>query len=219
MLNETGEKVWELVQEWNPSEEYDHERKYQSELQEYLEKRLNEENDPLDSTDYAVSTEHGTAKGDVVVNDEVGIELKRNFSNSQKRKLRGQLEDYGDNYDFVIACACGVEDRDGWYEVKNKIENSREVGDMTGYEFIIKERDSFGEEQAKNNSASSESDELPISDDDMDITAVGGILSIVGVGLLYSGTYSPIVSVGTLVIGLAILGLSLFTGVFEEFGG
>lgn len=94
---------------------------------------------------HAVSTERGTAYGDVVVDDTVGIELKRNFSNSQKRKLRGQLEDYGDNYDFVIACACGIEDTDGWREVENKFsQGQRGMMEMTEYRFIIKRRENFG---------------------------------------------------------------------------
>jgi hypothetical protein len=38
---------------------------------------------------YTVSTERGTAYGDVVVNDTVGTEPKRNFSNDQKRKTPG----------------------------------------------------------------------------------------------------------------------------------
>jgi hypothetical protein len=146
-----GPKVWKLVQRWNPSQVYDHENKYQSELQDYLDQQLNSSPDGMGfemggGTNYRVSTERGTAYGDVVVNDTVGIELKRNFSNSQKRKLRGQLEDYADNYDFVIACACGVEDIDGWREVEDKFsQQQRGMMDMTNFRFIIKQRENFGE--------------------------------------------------------------------------
>ncbi|WP_435066789.1 hypothetical protein [Haloplanus sp. C73] len=149
MIGGIGPQVWDLVQQWTPSETYDHERKYQAELQEYLDGQLNEGSSMGlgmgGQRNYAVSTERGTARGDVVVNDTVGIELKRNFSNNQKRKLRGQLEDYGDNYDFVIACACGVEDTDGWREVQNKFTgNQRGMFDMTEFRFIIKRREDFG---------------------------------------------------------------------------
>lgn len=111
MIGGIGSEVWDLVQRWNPSQIHDHERKYQSELQEYLDRELNESSGMgIDfgvgaGGGHSVSTERGTAYGDVVVDDTVGIELKRNFSNSQKRKLRGQLEDYAESYDFVIACA------------------------------------------------------------------------------------------------------------------
>lgn len=158
MMGGLGPQVWDLVQKWTPSEVYDHENKYQTELRDFLDQQLNESNGGgMDggggggfgmgggSGGYAVSKERGTAYGDVVVNDTVGIELKRNFSNSQKRKLRGQLEDYGDNYEFVIACTCGIEDTDGWREVEQKISGGqRGIMDMTEYRFEIKGRDNFG---------------------------------------------------------------------------
>ena len=151
MMGGVGSQVWDLVQQWNPSQVYDHENKYQSELQEFLDEALNEGGGgmglglDMGGGSHAVSTERGTSYGDVVVDDTVGIELKRNFSNSQKRKLRGQLEDYAENYDWVIACACGVEDTDGWREVEGKFgPNQRGVMDMTEFRFIIKRRENFG---------------------------------------------------------------------------
>lgn len=159
MMGGIGPQVWDLVQKWTPSEVYGHENKYQSELQEFLDQQLNESGDAMGfgtgggggfgmgggSGGIAVSTERGNAYGDVVVNDTVGIELKRNFTNSQKRKLRGQLEDYGDNYDFVIACACGIEDTDGWRQVEQKIRGGQQgMMDMTEYRFEIKRRENFG---------------------------------------------------------------------------
>jgi hypothetical protein len=145
-----GPEVLDLVKRWNPSEEYGHERKYQSELQDYLDEELNEQGGGMGlgmggSGGHVVSTEHGTAYGDVVVDDIVGVELKRNFSNDQKKKLRGQLEDYADSYDYVIACACGIDDMDGWRELENKFSNQqRGVMDMTEFAFVVKRRDDMG---------------------------------------------------------------------------
>lgn len=156
MIGGLGPEVYDLVDRWTPSQVYDHERKYQSELQEYLDEQLNESGGMGmglggGGGSHAVSTERGTSYGDVVVDDTVGIELKRNFSNSQKRKLRGQLEDYGDNYDFVIACTCGVEDTDGWREVENKFgRQQRGMMDTTEFRFMIKRRENFGEDQGGN---------------------------------------------------------------------
>jgi hypothetical protein len=153
MFNQTGDKVWGLVQDWNPKREYNHERKFQSDLKKYLDEALNNSSSLMGSnTDYRVSTERGTSKGDVVVNDVVGIELKRDFTNSQKRKLRGQLEDYADNYNFVVACACGIQDTDGWYEVKQKILDSRQFGDRTEFRFEIKESCNFGKQGSSGSS-------------------------------------------------------------------
>jgi hypothetical protein len=73
--------------------------------------------------------------------------MKRHFSNDQKRKLRGQLEDYADNYPYVIALACGVDDMDGWREVQNKFSQGRGFGmNQTQFAFVIKDRDNFGDE-------------------------------------------------------------------------
>lgn len=142
-------QVAQLVEQWNPSQVYDHERKYQSELQEFLDSELNSQQGGFGMNagggGHVVSTERGVSRGDVVVDDVVGIELKRNFSNSQKKKLRGQLEDYADNYDFVIACACGIEDMDGWRELENKVGGSRQgFMDATQFKFVIKRREEMG---------------------------------------------------------------------------
>jgi len=119
----TADKVESLLNEWVPSEAHDHERKFQSELQEYLDTRLNDSRGVLDSgEEFIVSTEHGRSKGDVVVNDVVGIELKRDLSNSQTKKLAGQIQSYRDEYEFVFVVACGIDDMDGWRRVKNQYE-------------------------------------------------------------------------------------------------
>lgn len=144
---ETFRDVLDLVERWRPSEAYGHEREFQSELQDYLDENLNSGGGILGAdTNYVVSTERGTSRGDVVVNDVVGIELKRDFTNSQKKKLRGQLEDYADNYPFVIACACGVKDMDGWRELENKFsQRGGGIGfDQTEFAFVIKRQDNFG---------------------------------------------------------------------------
>jgi len=94
--NPLSGEVLNLVEQWVPSEEYDHENKYQSELQDYLDEALNEQSGGLGlgmgtggGGGHVVSTERGTSYGDVVVDDAIGIELKRNFSNSQKRSYVG----------------------------------------------------------------------------------------------------------------------------------
>ncbi|WP_416838504.1 hypothetical protein [Haloferax sp. DFSO52] len=149
-----GRNVLNLVEQWVPSQVHDHENKYQSELKAYLDDALNEQAGGMGfdigmsgGGGHVVSTEHGTSYGDVVVDGTVGIELKRNFSNSQKKKLRGQLEDYADNYEFVIACACGIEDMDGWRELENKFRNrQQDFMNPTQFAFVIKHNEGMGSE-------------------------------------------------------------------------
>ena len=153
--NQTYQKVVDLVHAWRPSQDYGHESKFQKELAEFLDEQLNNQDSGMmggimgggGGDNYVVGRERGNARGDIVIDDTVGIEMKRHFSNSQKRKLRGQLEDYADNYPYVIALACGVDDMDGWREVENKFSRGRGMGlNQTEFTFIIKSRDNFGDE-------------------------------------------------------------------------
>lgn len=155
--NQTYQTVVQLVEAWRPSQDYGHESKFQTELSDYLDEQLNQQGgggmgDLLGGggggNNHVVSRERGTSRGDVVVDDVVGIEMKRHFSNSQKKKLRGQLEDYADNYPFVIALACGIDDMDGWRALENKF-SGRGMGlEQTEFAFIIKRRENFGEPHA-----------------------------------------------------------------------
>lgn len=161
--NSLGRNVLNLVEQWVPSQVYDHENKYQTELQEFLDQSLNEQGGGMGlglgmsgGGGHVVNKEHGTSYGDVVVDGTVGVELKRNFSNSQKKKLRGQLEDYAENYDFVIACACGIEDMDGWRELENKFRNrQQDFMNPTEFAFVIKRRDNMGSSQSSRGGNSS----------------------------------------------------------------
>lgn len=151
--DQTYQKVIELVKAWRPSQDYGHESKFQKELSEFLDEELNRESEGMmggmmggGGSNHVVSRERGNARGDVVIDDTVGIEMKRHFSNDQKRKLRGQLEDYADNYPEVIALTCGIDDMDGWREVENKFTQGRGMGmDQTQFTFVIKHRENFGE--------------------------------------------------------------------------
>lgn len=142
------EDVIQEVNQWIPSKAYDHERKFQDELQDYLDEKLNSGGgDPLmgQQKDIPVSKEHGKSKADIAVDDTVGIEMKRNLSNSQNKKLRGQIEEYLENYDFVIVLACGVKDKDGWRKLKNKYQNNGGL-ESKPVEFIWKKKDNYGKE-------------------------------------------------------------------------
>lgn len=151
------EEVRDLVEYWVPRKAYAHERKFQSELQDFLDHHLNETggSDLLGGNiggghEHVIATERGKSYADIVVDDAVGVELKRDLTNSQRKKLRGQIEDYLENYRFVIVCACGIEDMDGWRELKNKYEGAQGLG--IGLEgggeiaFIHKEKENYGKD-------------------------------------------------------------------------
>ncbi|WEL20886.1 hypothetical protein [Halorhabdus sp. BNX81] len=151
------EDVLGIVEYWVPSKAYDHESKFQNELQEFLDVELNDSEDqgPMGielgpSRDYVVDREHGQSRADIAVDDTVGIEMKRNLSNSKaKRELRGQIEGYLDNYPFVIVVACGLEDTSQWRNLKNKYEGNQGIVGMDQggtVAFVHKERDNYGKD-------------------------------------------------------------------------
>lgn len=153
---QTFEDVLNLVETWVPKEAYGHEREFQSELQEYLDTQLNEQQGGGgvpglggmgQERELPVSTERGKSRGDVVVDDVVGIELKRDLTNSQRKKLDGQIKDYLREYSYVIVCACGIQDLDGWRRLKNEYEGSSGFG-MNQQEvvFVHKQEKNYGKD-------------------------------------------------------------------------
>ena len=95
------------IQNWVPSQDYDHESKFQNELKDVLDERLNDAGaDSLErNREIPVYRERGRLMADLAVHELVGVEMKRDLTNSQAKKLRGQIEAYLDNYKFVIIVA------------------------------------------------------------------------------------------------------------------
>lgn len=151
--SQTFNLVVDLVDSWVPEKEYGHERKFQNELQDYLDYQLNEGQSSGgllgggQQRDLPVSTEHGKSRADVVVDDSVGIELKRDLTNSQRKKLDGQIKDYLREYPYVIVCACGIQDLDGWRRLKNEYEGQAGFGmDQGEVVFIHKRNENYGKD-------------------------------------------------------------------------
>ncbi|MFB6187286.1 MAG: hypothetical protein ABEI86_10520 [Halobacteriaceae archaeon] len=145
------------IEEWIPERAYRSETKFQNDLQDYLDYRLNESGGMgmgMDigmgggSESIPVKREHGSVNADVAVGDEVGIELKRDFTNSKKHRLSGQITEYRKEFPCVIVVACGISDKDGWRELQN------EYGGMGGgfgmeqstIEFVHKKKEHFGKD-------------------------------------------------------------------------
>lgn len=145
--------VVRALDRWIPEREYQLETRFRDDLQDFLDRELNETDDfgidiGLGRGHVPVSTEHGTENVDVCVDDSVAIELKRNLTNSQTKKFRGQLDAYRDEYPFVIGCACGIEDMDGWRKLQGRFESGG-IGfglDESEVVLIHKKRENFGKD-------------------------------------------------------------------------
>jgi hypothetical protein len=113
-----GDRVYRLVESWIPEKSYQHEKRFQKDLYQYLQTELDQGGGFMGGgQQHVVEREHGRSYADIAVDGEVGIELKRDLSNSQTKKLRGQIETHRQEYPYVIVCACGVDDQDGWQRV------------------------------------------------------------------------------------------------------
>jgi len=147
----------DLIERWVPKRKYRTERKFQTDLQNYLDEELNAQGGGGffggggGGQNHVVTKEHGQVNADVCVDGKIGIELKRDLTNSQTKKLRGQLDAYTDHYPFVIGCACGIKDMDGWRTLQNRFENQDPFGGGMGMDqsevvLIHKKKEHFGKD-------------------------------------------------------------------------
>jgi len=97
MLSYIFNVVVQVVEDWVPKK-YAKEDKYRDELMRFLRERL-------PSEDYAVG------KGaflDIEINDEIGIELKRNLkSKTERNRLVGQVTDFLKQHSYALVVLCG----------------------------------------------------------------------------------------------------------------
>lgn len=93
--------------------------------------------------------EYGRVNADVAVGEDIGIELKREFTNGQKHRLSGQIVDYKKEFPCVLVVACGISDMDGWRELQN--EHGSTVGfgmQQSEVRFIHKQSEHVGTERS-----------------------------------------------------------------------
>ncbi|MCW4016497.1 MAG: hypothetical protein NWF06_09020 [Candidatus Bathyarchaeota archaeon] len=113
--------VLHTVSTWNPKAEYLTERKYRDDLLEFLQEQLNSDSTPYSSaiwgldplSHHFVKKEAGRSLADIAIDNEIGIELKRNLKHkSQINRLVGQVVDYLNAYSCVIIVLCGRTERE-----------------------------------------------------------------------------------------------------------
>ena len=140
-----GNEVEQYVHDWRPERWYQTESKFQNDLQDYLDARLNDSGGIGmglgGNQQVPVKREFGQVNADVAVGEEVGIELKRDFTNGKKHRLSGQITDYKKEFPCVLVVACGISDIDGWRELQNEYAVAQGFGvEQTDVRFIHKQR-------------------------------------------------------------------------------
>ena len=152
------DEVVRYVEDWIPKRSYRSEKKFQNDLQDHLDTSLNESSGMSMGMgenaggQFPIKKEHGRVNADVAVGDEVGIELKRDFTNSKKHRLSGQITDYQKEFPCVVVVACGISDKDGWRELQNEYGGMGGFGmDQTRVTFIHKRKEHFGKDPSEIN--------------------------------------------------------------------
>lgn len=149
-------EVVQYVEDWIPEKNYRSESKFQNDLQAYLDERLNESGGGMGpgmgfggGEQVPIKREYGSVRADVAVGDDVGIELKRNFTNSNKHRLSGQITDYRKEFPCVVVVACGISDMDGWRELQNEYVGTGGMGmNQVEVHFVHKRKEHFGEDRS-----------------------------------------------------------------------
>ena len=92
-----GPNIVGLVEQWRPEKWYRSEKKFEEDLADYLRKNTGRQT--------KVRTQ-GRSNIDILVNDHIGIELKRKLTPSKVDRLMGQLGRY--EFSTAIVPVCGA---------------------------------------------------------------------------------------------------------------
>ncbi|WP_246986541.1 hypothetical protein [Halorientalis marina] len=158
--NNLGNEVVQLIDEWIPEDKHENEYGFQQELEGYLDIQLNEKSNSGmhpglgggTGGEVPVWRERGKSDADLVVDDSIGIEMKKDLKNRDINRLRGQIEKYKKEFPVVIAVACGISDMSGWRELQNDYQGMGAVGmSQSEVHFIHKKKDNFGKDPSEIN--------------------------------------------------------------------
>lgn len=146
--NQLGPQVLDLVEAWVPEKAYRKETRFRDDLMDFLDDRLNSGGGGMFGRGrvYSLRKERGASRADIAIDDQVGIELKREVKNSKLRRLRDQIRDYEREYGYVIICACGLQETGKWNELRQEFEGQATGLEMGGsqsatIQFVEKHKD------------------------------------------------------------------------------
>ena len=140
--------VLQTISDWNPKAEYSTENKYRNDLLAFLRENLNSGSDAFSSPIWGlnhsghhfIKKEARRSLADIGIDDEIGIELKRNLKRkSQINRLVGQVVDYLSEYSCVIIVLCGHAEQEAVDIVKHNLKRIlRSSSSLFGQEKLIR---------------------------------------------------------------------------------
>ncbi|MHC1708900.1 MAG: hypothetical protein AB9819_00615 [Methanomassiliicoccales archaeon] len=104
------EKLIRDIETWTPRMRYPSEGEYRIDLAGYLEK-----------LDYSTRMEEGSTLADILVNDSIPIEMKKDPKGSEYDRALAQVINHFEAHGSVIAVICGVSRLDMFEDFKNKV--------------------------------------------------------------------------------------------------
>lgn len=125
------EDVLDAVNTWTPREDYDDATDFQEALEEFLDIKLNARTgglaDPFSTSRKEVTVKTGDTPDDPDItvgytedDPVVAVEVERHLDTDTAQNLRNRIETLLDRYDYVVTCACGIDDEDAWNDLKNQ---------------------------------------------------------------------------------------------------
>ena len=140
--------VLQTISDWNPNAEYSTESKYRNDLLAFLRENLNSGSDAFSSPIWGlnhsghhfIKKEARRSLTDIGIDDEIGIELKRNLKRkSQINRLVSQVVDYLSEYSCVIIVLCGHAEQEAVDVLKHNLKRIiRSSSSLFGQEKLIR---------------------------------------------------------------------------------
>lgn len=111
-----GPDIVGLVDRWRPEKWYRSEKKFENDLADYLRQNTGQQT--------TVRTQ-GRSNIDILVNDQIGVELKRKLTPSKVDRLMGQLGRY--EFSTVIVPVCGASEN-AWEDLVQRTQQETGMG-------------------------------------------------------------------------------------------
>lgn len=124
-IDEEFLQIEDIIKHWIPARRYSTEEGYQAELNSMLEHKYG----------FKVQSEVGTTQVDILVNDNIPIELKKNPNRGDLDRLSGQIMRNVEEYGKLIVVICQLETKELFLEYKNRLKKRYSPEELI---FIIK---------------------------------------------------------------------------------
>ena len=118
-------EIEDIIRKWVPDRRYNSEEGYQVELSSLLKHKYG----------FKVQNEVGSTRIDILVNDTIPIELKKNPKRGDFDRLSGQIIRNIDAYGKLIVVICQLETQELYMEYENSLKNRYSSGELI---FIVK---------------------------------------------------------------------------------